>query len=48
MVTEKAVVTQQYLSDIAKAIRTKGGTTDALLPSQMAGAIEAIPSGGSG
>lgn len=46
MSTEKAVVTQQYLADIAEAIRTKGGTTDTLLPSQMAGAIEAIPSGG--
>jgi hypothetical protein len=41
----QALVTEQYLSDIADAIRAKGGTSAALRPGQMAGAIAAIPSG---
>lgn len=46
MATEKAVITQSHLTDIANAIIAKGGATAPLLPSQMAGAIDAIPSGG--
>lgn len=34
-------------SDIADAIRTKNGSSDTYLPSEMAQAIEDIPSGGS-
>lgn len=48
MATTKAVVTQQYLTDIADAIRAKGGATALMKPSEMASAIEAIPSGGGG
>lgn len=42
----KCVVNKSTLTDIATAIRTKGGTTDTLLPSEMPAAIAAIPSGG--
>lgn len=42
----KCVVNKSTLTDIATAIRTKGGTTDTLLPSEMPAAISAIPSGG--
>ena len=42
----KVKITQQYLSDIADAIRTKLDTSDTYLPSEMADAIESI-SGGS-
>lgn len=46
MATEKAVITQSHLTDIANAIIAKGGASSPLLPSQMAAAIEAIPTGG--
>lgn len=42
----KVKITQQYLTDIADAIRTKLDTSDTYLPSEMADAIESI-SGGS-
>lgn len=42
----QSVINDSTLTSIADAIRAKGGTSDQLLPSQMAGAIEAIPSGG--
>ena len=44
----KCVVNKSTMSGIADAIRAKGGTTDAMLPSEMAAKIAAIPSGGSG
>lgn len=46
MVTEKAVITQSYLTDIANAIIEKGGATAPMKPSEMAEKIAAIPSGG--
>ncbi len=42
----KAVITEQYLVDIANAIRTKNGSSASYTPAQMAGAISAIESGG--
>jgi calcineurin-like phosphoesterase family protein len=42
----KVKITQQYLTDIADAIRSKLNTSDTYLPSEMADAIESI-SGGS-
>lgn len=39
----KGLVTQQYLSDIADAIREKNGTETEYLPSEMAAAVAAIP-----
>ena len=42
----RAIISQQYLTDIADAIRTKLDTSDTYLPSEMADAIESI-SGGS-
>lgn len=38
----KVIVTEQYLSDIADAIRAKLGVSDTYTPAQMAGAIEGI------
>jgi len=38
----KVLVTEQYLSDIADAIRAKLGVSDTYTPAQMAGAIESI------
>ena len=43
---EKCVVNKSTLTDIADAIREKGGTSAAMLPSAMPAAIEAIPTGG--
>jgi len=40
------LVQESSLQDIADAIRTKNGTQNTYKPAQMAGAIEAIPSGG--
>lgn len=40
------LITEQYLTDIANAIRTKLGVSDTYLPSEMSDAIESI-SGGS-
>lgn len=42
----QVLVTEGYLGDIADAIRAKGNTESALRPDQMAGAIAALPSGG--
>lgn len=42
----KCVINKATMTGIADAIRAKGGASAQLLPSQMAGAIEAIPSGG--
>lgn len=42
----KALITEGYLTDIANAIRTKLGVSDAYTPPQMAGAIASIPTGG--
>lgn len=41
----KVLVTEQYLSDIADAIRAKLGVSDTYTPAQMAGAIEGIGGG---
>lgn len=41
--TTKALVTQQFLIDIANAIRQKSGTSRTYRPSEMAAAILAIP-----
>ena len=38
----KVIVTEQYLTDIADAIRAKLGVSDTYTPAQMAGAIEGI------
>lgn len=40
------LVNDEYLSDIADAIRAKNGSSDTYKPSQMAGAIEDISGGG--
>ena len=40
------VVNDEYLTDIADAIRAKKGTQDTYKPSQMAGAISSISGGG--
>lgn len=42
----KVAVTETYLTDIADAIRQKTGSVDTYKPSEMAGAILDIPSGG--
>lgn len=42
----KVMVTEDYLGDIADAIRGKNGSSDAYTPGQMAAAIASIPTGG--
>ena len=42
----KGTITQEYLEDIADAIRGKLGVQTTYTPPQMAGAIDSIPSGG--
>ena len=42
----KVLVTEDYLEDIADAIRGKLSSSDTYTPGQMAGAIESIPTGG--
>lgn len=42
----KALITEDYLTDIADAIRAKNGSSDTYTPPQMAAAIAAIPTGG--
>ena len=44
----KVLITEDYLEDIADAIRSKNGTSDTYTPAQMGPAIEAIPTGGGG
>lgn len=44
----KVAVTEQYLTDIADAIRAKNGTSGGMTPADMASAISDIPSGGGG
>ena len=44
----KVLVTESYLSGIANAIRAKNGLSATYTPAQMAAAITALPSGGSG
>lgn len=39
----KVLVTEDYLGDIADAIRAKNGGSDTYTPGQMAGAIDALP-----
>ena len=41
----KALITEDYLTNIADAIRAKNGSSDTYTPAQMAGAIENIPQG---
>lgn len=41
----KALITESYLTAIANAIRSKTNTTQTFTPAQMAGAIDAIPTG---
>ena len=41
----KVLITEQYLNDIANAIRNKNNTASTYTPSQMATAIANIPSG---
>lgn len=43
----KVAVTEQYLTNIANAIRAKNGSSDTYTPSEMSTAIANIPSGGS-
>ena len=43
----KGIITTQYLSDIADAIRAKLGVSDTYTPAQMSGAIEGIGGGDS-
>lgn len=43
----RALITEDYLTDIADAIRAKNGSSDTYTPPQMAAAIAAIPTGGS-
>lgn len=38
----RALITEDYLSDIANAIRAKNGSSDTYTPGQMAGAIRAL------
>ena len=40
------MITEDYLTDIADAIRAKNGSSDTYTPPQMAAAIAAIPTGG--
>jgi hypothetical protein len=42
----QVIIDDTNLKNIANAIRSKGGTTNALKPSQMANAITTLPSGG--
>ena len=42
----RALITEDYLTDIADAIRAKNGSSDTYTPPQMAAAIAAIPTGG--
>lgn len=42
----KVVITDTNLTNIANAIRTKGGTSELIKPSEMATAITNLPSGG--
>lgn len=42
---ELAVIEKQTLTDIADAIRAKGGASGPMLPQEMSAAIEAIPTG---
>jgi len=42
------IINDTHLTNIANAIRNKNGTTDTYKPSEMAGAIENIETGGSG
>lgn len=42
----RAIISQQYLTDIADAIRAKLGTQDSYLPSEMPDAIASIEGGG--
>lgn len=42
----KVLVDEEYLADIGVAIRGKTGGTTLYRPSEMAGAIDAIPTGG--
>lgn len=44
----KVAITEQYLTDIADAIRAKSGTSGGMTPADMASAISNIPSGGGG
>ena len=41
----KAIIDEQYLTDIADAIRAKNGSADTYTPSEMATAIDNLPSG---
>lgn len=41
----RAVITESILTDIADAIIAKGGASSALMPTQMAAAVAAIPTG---
>lgn len=42
----KVLITESYLTNIASAIRTKGGTASTFTPAQMASAITNLPTGG--
>ncbi|MBO7536317.1 MAG: hypothetical protein J6T34_04165 [Bacilli bacterium] len=44
----KVTITEDYLEDIADAIRSKNGSSNTYTPAQMAPAIQAIPTGGGG
>ncbi len=44
--SEKAIITQSFLSDIADAIREKNGSSDTGTPSEMAEAIRNLVVGG--
>lgn len=44
----KVMISESHMSDIANAIRAKGGGTSPLTPAQMASAIAAISTGGGG
>lgn len=46
MAGEKVLITEEYLEDMADAIREKLGTTDTYLPSEFADAISDISGGG--
>lgn len=48
MADEKVLVTKRYLTNIANAIRAKGGTVETMLPSEMSDGIDlinALPNG---
>lgn len=42
----QVLVTENYLSDIADAIRSKNSSTDTYTPAEMGNAIRSLPSGG--